>query len=131
MQEASADRIGMELFEGDSGASQQSNSLIQTRLQTGRSPFEGGATLKILLSHLNEPAVVPSSLRTSNLGTSISPELDSVVLKCLAKSTSDRFQSARELFDALNYVPESNQWNDRLAEQWWTCNCIHYQTKNG
>ena len=98
---------------------------------TGRPPFEGGATLKVLLSHLNDPAVPPSSVRKHAHGLSISPELDAIVLKCLAKSADDRYQSARELYDALNSSPESSQWNERLAEQWWTSNCNKYQTENG
>ena len=98
---------------------------------TGRPPFEGGATLKVLLSHLNDPAVPPSSVRKHAYGQSISPELDAIVLKCLAKSADDRYQSARELHDALNSIPESSQWNERLAEQWWTSNCSKYQTENG
>jgi serine/threonine-protein kinase len=98
---------------------------------TGRPPFEGGATLKVLLSHLNDPAVPPSSVRKHAHGQSISSELDAIVLKCLAKSANDRYQSARELYDALNSIPESSQWNERMAEQWWTSNCSKYQTENG
>ncbi|MFY8201418.1 MAG: serine/threonine protein kinase, partial [Pirellula staleyi] len=98
---------------------------------TGRPPFDSGATLKILMSHLNEPAVPPSSVRKHGHGQPISPELDAIVLKCLAKSADDRFQSARELYDALNSLPESSQWNERLAEQWWTSNSSTYQTENG
>lgn len=111
-------------------------------LLTGRSPFESGPTLKVLLAHLNEPAIAPSvaraqqqSAKTSSgqyqpLGT-ISPELDRLVLKCLAKSPDERFSTARELLDALNRLPEATQWNERLAEQWWTSNCCHYQAEHG
>ena len=98
---------------------------------TGRTIFDGGATLKVLLSHLHEKAVAPSSIRKSGCGPAISPELDALVLKCLAKSPLERFQSARELLDALNSLPEANLWNERLAEQWWTSNCSHYQSENG
>ena len=97
----------------------------------GRTLFEGGATLKVLLSHLHEKAVAPSSVRKQAGGSSISVGLDAIVLKCLEKSPLDRFQSARELLDALNLLPESNQWNERLAEQWWTSNCSQYQSENG
>ena len=64
-------------------------------------------------------------------GPSISTGLDAIVLKCLEKSPLERFQTARDLYDALNSLPESNEWNGRLAEQWWTSNCSHYQTENG
>jgi serine/threonine-protein kinase len=98
---------------------------------TGRPPFEGGATLKVLLAHLNEQPAPPSAVRSRSLGPALSPELDALVLKCLAKSPDDRFPSARELHAALDLIPEASQWNERLASQWWTCNCAHYQTQNG
>ena len=98
---------------------------------TGRTIFESGVTLKILLSHLHEKAVAPSSIRKQVGGSSISSDLDALVLKCLEKSPSDRFQSARALLDALHLLPESNEWNERLAEQWWTSNCSQYQSENG
>ena len=100
-------------------------------LLTGRPIFESGATLKVLLSHLHENAVAPSTVRRMGIGPSISAGLDAIVLKCLEKSPSERFQTARDLYDALNSLPESNEWNGRLAEQWWTSNCSHYQTENG
>ena len=98
---------------------------------TGRPIFESAATLKVLLSHLHEQAVAPSTVRKKSHGPSITPELDAIILKCLEKSPADRYQSARELFDALNSLVESNEWNERLAEQWWTSNCKQYQSENG
>ena len=100
-------------------------------LLTGRPIFESGATLKVLLSHLHENAVAPSTVRRMGNGPSISTGLDAIVLKCLEKSPLGRFQTARDLYDALNSLPESNEWNGRLAELWWTSNCSLYQTENG
>lgn len=98
---------------------------------TGRPPFESSSTMKVLLSHLNEPAVAPSTVRNPTTSSKISPQLDAIVLKCLAKAPEDRFQSTRELAEALNQTPEASQWTDRLAEHWWTCNCSQYQSENG
>lgn len=98
---------------------------------TGRPTFESSATLKVLLSHLHEKAVPPSTVRMSTYSPSISPELDAIILKCLEKSPDERYQSARELFDALNSIPESDKWNERLAQQWWTSNCSQFQSENG
>jgi len=100
-------------------------------LLTGKPPFASGATLKVLLSHLNEAPAAPSSVRNGSHTGSISHHLDAIVLKCLAKQPSDRFQSSRELLEALNTTPESSQWNERLAEQWWTSNCSRFQAENG
>lgn len=98
---------------------------------TGRPPFEASATLKVLLAHLHEAPQAPSQVRKPAQGPQISPQLDAIVLRCLAKSPDDRYQNSRELFDALSSTPESTQWNERLAAHWWTCNCSQYQTENG
>ncbi len=66
----------------------------------------------------------PKSISTE----SISKELDAVVLQCLAKRPEDRFQSTRELADAIDAVPEVQQWSNRMAERWWQSNCTQYQT---
>jgi serine/threonine-protein kinase len=97
---------------------------------TGRPPFDHTATVKILLAHAHEQPVAPSTVRPPG-STPMSPEFDALVLKCLEKSTENRFQSARELLAALHALPESNHWTQELAEQWWTCNCTHYQSQNG
>ena len=98
---------------------------------TARPPFEAAGTLKVLLSHLNEPAVAPSSVLIWTHGAAVSPALDAIVLKCMAKSPDDRFQSVRELRTALKETPEALQWSDKLAEQWWTSNSCQYQRENG
>ena len=120
---------------GDAPADQRSDIYgvggVAFFMLTGRPTFESGATLKVLLAHIHERAVAPSTVRKKSQGTAISQSLDAIVLKCLEKSPSDRFQSARDLLDALNATPESNQWNDRLAEKWWTSNCSQYQSENG
>jgi eukaryotic-like serine/threonine-protein kinase len=98
---------------------------------TGRPPFDSPGTMKVLLSHLNEQPVAPSSIRLQSSGASISPELDAIVLRCLSKLPEERFQSAREMQVALDQLPESNTWTEQLAQQWWTCNCSQYQSENG
>jgi serine/threonine-protein kinase len=101
---------------------------------TGNPPFHSAPTLKILLSHVNDLPDPPSVRRSANFANGmignrmlqgISPELDQVVLKCLAKSPADRFQTARELRDALERLPERNLWDSERAAQWWKTNCTH------
>ncbi|XZE43078.1 serine/threonine protein kinase [Pirellulaceae bacterium SH467] len=97
---------------------------------TGKPPFLAGPTLKVLLAHIHEQPAAPSSQRKSG-SAPISLELDNLVLRCLAKQPKDRFQSAQELLSALEVLPEANEWNQKQAAQWWTCNCTHYQTSHG
>ncbi len=95
-----------------------------------RPPFESGPTLKVLLAHAHEQPVAPSTVMVSSNGFP-SPELDAFVLKCLEKSPDLRFQSARECLQALEELPEADQWNSKKAEEWWNSNCSHYQSRHG
>ncbi|MCE9572323.1 MAG: serine/threonine protein kinase [Deltaproteobacteria bacterium] len=61
-------------------------------LVTGRPPFDMEGMGEILSAHLREPPRPPSAL---TLG--IPPDLDALVLQCLAKAPADRFQTMGEL----------------------------------
>lgn len=63
---------------------------------TGHAPFAGENTSVVLLKHLQEP---PAPLRRFVSG--ISPQLEQVVLRSLAKQPQHRFQSAAEFAGAL------------------------------
>ncbi len=65
-------------------------------LLTGRMPFDGESPVTIALKHVSEPAPVPSSLNPA-----VSPELDAVVLRALAKDPSQRFSDAEQFIAAL------------------------------
>ncbi len=81
---------------------------------TGRAPFTYDKPLKILAAHIHEQ---PPTLR--EFRAELDHELESVVLRCLAKAPADRFQSAEELAEALSACPDSGQWNWQQAEVWW------------
>src|SRR3954470_12498282 len=55
---------------------------------TGKVPFTGGAPVDIILKHLHEEPVPPGELRPD---LQIAPELQEIVLKCMAKAREDRF----------------------------------------
>ncbi len=65
-------------------------------LLTGTVPFEGDSVVAIALRHLSEPPRPPSSLVPS-----ISPALDAIVLRSLAKGPDQRFADADEFINAL------------------------------
>ncbi len=68
-------------------------------LLTGRPPAESGTIAATISQVLT---TIPESPRVKNM--SIPEPLDFVVMKMLAKNPRDRYQSARELADALEKV---------------------------
>ena len=69
--------------------------VILYQMLTGRRPFEADSGLEVLMMHLNAE---PKSLRVH---ARIPAAVDSVVMRAMAKRPEDRFQSARELRQAL------------------------------
>ncbi len=72
-------------------------------LLAGRKPFESTQIGEIILMHREAP---PPSLRALVPGAGISPALEAVVAKLLAKRQEDRYQSTAELAAALDATPE-------------------------
>ncbi|HEY5949764.1 MAG TPA: protein kinase, partial [Kofleriaceae bacterium] len=67
----------------------------------GLPPFMGSAD-EVIRAHLKQKPEPPSDHRA--LGD-VPPELDALVLRCMAKKPDERFQTAAELFAALTKVP--------------------------
>jgi eukaryotic-like serine/threonine-protein kinase len=61
-------------------------------LLVGRPPFVGDSPVSVAYQHVREAPVPPSQLDPE-----ITPEIDAVVLKALAKDPADRYQSASEM----------------------------------
>src|SRR5947209_12859669 len=57
---------------------------------TGKVPFTAAAPVDIILKHLHDAPVAPRELRPD---LQIAPDLEAIILKCIAKSRDDRFQS--------------------------------------
>ena len=84
-------------------------------LLTGQLVFEGEKVFQMIANHLQTPPIPPSQ-RTER---PVPPELERLILKCLAKSPNDRPQSAGHLLQALDFIP-ADRWGEEQAEQWWT-----------
>ena len=69
-----------------------SSGCVLYELLTGVTPFNGDSPVAIAYQHVNEPPKPPSSLDSS-----IPPSLDSITLGALAKSPSNRYQTAAEM----------------------------------
>jgi serine/threonine-protein kinase len=70
--------------------------VILYQLLTGEKPFTGESTTTIMYKVLREAPVPPSQLNPS-----LSPRLDAVLHKALAKNPNERFQSGGEFADAI------------------------------
>ena len=75
--------------------------ILLYHMLTGRVPFTAPAPVDIILKHLHEAPVPPRELRPE---LAIAPELEQVVLRCMAKGRDERFQSMDELLFELKAV---------------------------
>jgi serine/threonine protein kinase len=70
------------------------------QLLTGNLPFEGASEYEIASCHLKSEPVDPTTINRN-----IPPRLSRLVLKALAKSQNDRFQTAKEFLESLRSFP--------------------------
>jgi len=72
--------------------------IMMFQMLTGELPFQGDVS-SVMAQHITKPASSPSKVDAS-----ISEDLDTVVLKMLAKQPEERFQSMAELIEALGVL---------------------------
>lgn len=85
-------------------------------LLTGQLVFDRESMLDVVMAHLKE-APQPPSARTT---FAVSPELETVLLRCLEKDPARRPQSATELAAELAACPVERAWTPADAEKWWS-----------
>jgi serine/threonine-protein kinase len=73
-----------------------STGVLLYEMLCGRPPFKGESAVSVAYQHVSEAVIPPSEFDSS-----ISPELDAVVLRGLAKDREDRFQTAEEFREHL------------------------------
>jgi beta-lactam-binding protein with PASTA domain/predicted Ser/Thr protein kinase len=78
-----------------------SAGVVLYEMLTGQVPFTGDTPLEIAMKHLSEVPKPPSEHRPE-----IPHDLDSIVLRALAKEPSERYQSAEEMDADLGRVAE-------------------------
>jgi serine/threonine-protein kinase len=83
-------------------------------LLTGRPPFVGKTPMQVMLAQVNQPPEVPSMYRAG-----IPLDLESVVMRCLAKDVSERISSAAELRSELEQCGCAGTWTQADAVTWW------------
>ncbi|HET6849406.1 MAG TPA: Stk1 family PASTA domain-containing Ser/Thr kinase [Gaiellales bacterium] len=70
--------------------------VVLYEMLTGEVPFTGSSAVEIAMKQVNEPPVPPS--RKNRL---VSPAVEAIVMRALAKDPATRFRSAREMNDEL------------------------------
>ncbi|HKB38404.1 MAG TPA: serine/threonine-protein kinase, partial [Gemmataceae bacterium] len=83
-------------------------------LLTGRPPFAGRSSLRMLAAHLYEPPAALTDHRPD-----VPVELQAVVLRCLAKEPAQRFPNAQCLEAALALCHTEEEWTEEQAASWW------------
>jgi eukaryotic-like serine/threonine-protein kinase len=87
-------------------------------LLVGRPPFEGKSIVEVCSRHLHVTPERPSAALRSPLP----PDLEEVVLSCLAKSPEERPEDARALRRRLEKSSAAGAWTAERASEWWRLN---------
>ncbi|MGO9708708.1 MAG: serine/threonine-protein kinase [Polyangiaceae bacterium] len=84
-------------------------------LATGTPLFPDRSFRDTLLAHaMHDPQ--PPSARADG----IAPDLERIILKCLAKQPAYRYQTARDVDAALAACEDAGKWDNEAARRYWT-----------
>ncbi len=89
--------------------------LVAWFLLTGRDVFQATSATQVMFAHVHVEPEAPSL----HAKMPIPPELEAVILKCLAKKREDRPATAEVLANALRAIPFATPWTRERALAWW------------
>jgi eukaryotic-like serine/threonine-protein kinase len=99
----------------DGRADIYSTGCVAYWLLTGQLVFTADTTMKTLLAHAHSIPEPPSAKTT----LPVPPDLEGLVLTCLAKDREHRPQTARDLLQRLDAIALDRLWTDERAREWW------------
>jgi serine/threonine protein kinase len=99
----------------DSRADVYAFGCVAYYLLTGQLVFEAPTPMKMLVQHV-EAQPVPPSRRTE---LPIPPQVDEMVMRCLAKDPDQRPQSAEALLAMMEGCTVCKSWDRATAKRWW------------
>lgn len=85
-------------------------------LLTGGLVFEASSPTAMIVAHVQQLAVPPGKRSE----TPVPPELDALVMDCLAKDPDARIPSAQALAERLSAISVDEPWSATRAEEWWS-----------
>jgi serine/threonine-protein kinase len=110
----SAPETAMGHYEVDSRTDIYSLGATAYFLLTGRPVFPGDKALQIVFAHAKESPTPLTHVRRD-----VPADLEAIVLRCLAKSPEERFQTVTDLEEALSDTADADGWDTHAAERWW------------
>jgi tRNA A-37 threonylcarbamoyl transferase component Bud32 len=81
---------------------------------TGQPPFQGESAFAVMMAHSRDPVVPPSQVRPG-----VPADLESVILRCLAKKPEERYPDVKALSQALSACAATAEWDSDQADRWW------------
>jgi serine/threonine-protein kinase len=84
-------------------------------LLTGTTVFEGQTPMETIVKHVHQEPEAPSR----RCAQPIPPELETIILDCLAKRPEARPQTADELLARFDAVPLTTAWTTARSREWW------------
>jgi serine/threonine protein kinase len=85
-------------------------------LLTGRKVFEGKTAVDICIQHVTAMPRRPTEVASIY----VAPELEAIIMRCLAKNPTERFPSADDMAAALRALGHSRDWSTEDARVWWS-----------
>lgn len=86
--------------------------IVMYEMLTGKVPFDGDTPIGVALKHVQEEMIPPSKMESS-----IPIELNNIVMKCVKKRQSERYQNAEEFLNDLNaFGKQSNGFIHTMSD---------------
>ena len=111
------DYMAPEAQRGESGTLSDIYSLgaVGYFVLTGTPPFPRESTIETLLAHREDQPDAPSA----RLGSPVPPDLEAIILRCLAKDPLERFLTVSDLERALGQCRDARKWTADDARSVW------------